>query len=227
MSSGGAASISCLIHSSALAASSGIGRTGKKRRKSAEGWGTMIFTAPHARIVLAALATQSSSANSANSGNPAVWIALAALLVSIALPLYLDSRQRPRVRVQISTLAVISGEDDRRYYQVSAINHGRSPVTINRMDLIYWTKAEKIDIHLGLPQQKFSYGESLPKELSPYANISFGVLQDDVHQMIGNLMAFGCVVRCLSQMDSRCFPDGHCASIRNRNHPTNHSGWRT
>jgi hypothetical protein len=33
--------------------------------------GTLIFIAPHARIVLSALAAQSGSAN---SGNPAVWI---------------------------------------------------------------------------------------------------------------------------------------------------------
>jgi len=116
-----------------------------------------------------------------------VWIAAAALVVSFALPLFLDSRQKPRVRVRISTLLVISDKDELRYYMVSAINHGRSAVTINRMDLIYWTKAQKIDIHLGLPQQTFPRGPNLPKELNPYSNISFGVLQDDVHQMIEKL----------------------------------------
>jgi hypothetical protein len=146
--------------------------------------GVMTFIVPHAAVVPAALAAHSGSAN---SNNPAVWIAAAALIVSFALPLYMDSRQRPRVRVRISTLLVISGEDERRYYEVSAINHGRSTVTINRMDLIYWTKAHKIDIHLGLPQQTFPRGENLPKELSPYSNISFGVLQDDVHRLIGEL----------------------------------------
>src|SRR5579864_8098280 len=116
-----------------------------------------------------------------------VWIAAAALFVSFALPLFLDSRQVPRVRVRISTLIVISDKDERGYYEVSAINRGRSSVTINRMDLIYWTKAQKIDINLGLPQQIFPRGPSLPKELNPYSNISFGVLQDDVHRMIGKL----------------------------------------
>jgi hypothetical protein len=144
----------------------------------------MIFIAPHARIVLSALTAHSGSAN---SGNPAVWIAGAALIVSVALPLYLDGRQRPRVRVRISTLLVISGEDERRYYEVSAINHGRSAVTINRMDLIFWTKAQRIDVNVGLPQQKFPHGENLPKPLNPYSNISFGVLQNDVHQAIGKL----------------------------------------
>jgi hypothetical protein len=97
----------------------------------------MLLIAPHSHIVLAA------HSGNANSGNPAVWIAAKALLVSIALPLYLDSRQRPRVRVRISTLLVISGQDQRRYYEVPAINHGRSAVTINLMDLIYWAKAQK------------------------------------------------------------------------------------
>jgi hypothetical protein len=126
----------------------------------------MLFIAPHAHIVLAA------HSGNANSGNPAVWIAATAILVSIALPLYLDSRQRPRVRVRISTLLVISGQDERRYYEVSAINHGRSAVTINLMDLIYWTKAQKMEIQVGLPQQAFPRGPNLPKELNPYSNVS-------------------------------------------------------
>jgi hypothetical protein len=113
-----------------------------------------------------------------------VWIAAAALVVSFALPLFLDSRQKPRVRVRISTLLVLSDKDEHRYYEVSAINHGRSAVTINRMDLIYWTKAQKLDIHVGLPQQTFPRGPNLPYELNPYSNVSFGVLQDDVHQII-------------------------------------------
>src|SRR5579864_4432146 len=116
-------------------------------------------------------------------GAMTVWIAAAALVVSLTLPLFLDSRQVPRIRVRISTLIVISGKDEHRYYEVSAVNHGRSAVTINRMDLIYWTKARKLDIHVGLPQQNFPRGENLPKELNPYSNISFGVLQDDVHQL--------------------------------------------
>lgn len=144
----------------------------------------MILTAPHAHIVSSATAAH---AVSTNSGNPAVWIAGAALIVSIALPLYLDSRQRPRIRVRISTLLVISNEGEHRYYEVSAINYGRSAVIINRMDLIFWTKAQRIDVTVGLPQQKFPRGEDLPKPLNPYSNISFGVLQKDVHQMIGEL----------------------------------------
>jgi hypothetical protein len=144
----------------------------------------MILTAPHARIAFSAIAAHSGSAD---SGNPAVWIAGAALIVSIALPLYLDGRQRPRVRVRISTLLVISSEDERRYYEVSAVNRGRSTVTINRMDLIFWTRAQRIDVNVGLPQQRFPRGENLPKPLDPYSNISFGVLQKDVHQMIGEL----------------------------------------
>lgn len=144
----------------------------------------MTFIAPHAAVVTAAFASHSGSAN---TGNPAVWIAAAALGVSFALSLFLDSRQKPRVRVRISTLLVISGKDERRYYEVSAINHGRSAATINRMDLVYWTKARRIDIHIGLPQQAFPRGPDLPKELNPYSNILFGVLQDDVHQAIGEL----------------------------------------
>jgi len=136
-----------------------------------------------------------------------VWIAAAALVVSFALPLFLDSRQKPRVRVRISTLLVISDKDELRYYMVSAINHGRSAVTINRMDLIYWTKAQKIDIHLGLPQQTFPRGPNLPKELNPYSNISFGVLQDDVHQRIGKLDGVRRSTACLD-------PYGRRSSVR-------------
>jgi hypothetical protein len=144
----------------------------------------MVLTAPPVHIMFSTIAAHTGNAD---SGNPAVWIAGAALIVSIALPLYLDGRQRPRVRVRISTLLVISGEDERRYYEVFAINHGRSAVTINRMDLIFWTKTQGIDVHVGLPQQKFPRGENLPKSLNPYSNISFGVLQKDVHQIIGEL----------------------------------------
>jgi hypothetical protein len=116
-----------------------------------------------------------------------MWIAVVALIVSFALPLFLDGRQAPRVRVRISTLLVISDKDERRYYEVSVINHGRSAVTINRMDLTFWARAQKIDIQVGLPQQTFPRGERLPYQLDPYSNVSFGVLQNDVHQAIGEL----------------------------------------
>jgi hypothetical protein len=147
----------------------------------------MIFISPHACMALALLAHSASTSGGSGTDSASVWIAGAAVIVSIALPLFLDRRQAPRVHVRLGTMVVITDQEDLRYYQVSAINRGRSAVFINRMELSYWKKAEPDEVRLALPQRKFPRGPELPYQLSPYSDVSFGILQSDVHELLGKL----------------------------------------
>jgi hypothetical protein len=78
--------------------------------------------------------------NTMNAGldSIAIYIAVAALITSIVLPLFLDSRQSPKVSVRISRLVYFDPQSNAtEYYAVSAINHGRSEVQINQVNVSY------------------------------------------------------------------------------------------
>ena len=92
--------------------------------------------APNAGTGVAARARM----NTMNAGldSIAIYIAVAALITSIVLPLFLDSRQSPKVSVRISRLVYFDPQSNAtEYYAVSAINHGRSEVQINQVNVSY------------------------------------------------------------------------------------------
>lgn len=132
-----------------------------------------------------ALATSSGSRESGGGPNIAILISLAALLVSIFLPLYLDSRQSPRVNVRISRLVHFDQQSDAiEYYVVSAINHGRSVVEINQVNISFM-KRDGGGTEIFLTLLDFGLGPSLPYILNPYSNTYFGVVQNQVNEKIG------------------------------------------
>ena len=138
---------------------------------------SLVAIAAHRRITAASGGSGSDSAS--------LWIALAALVVSIALPLILDSRQTPRVRVRIQPVAVVTEENAFEYYQVSAINRGRSAVVVNKMQLSIRTKPDREETYLGLPSRQFPRGPQLPHQLDPYSDVSLAILKKDADELIG------------------------------------------
>jgi hypothetical protein len=125
------------------------------------------------------------SAHSSGGINLAIWISLAALLVSAVLPLYLDRRQSPQVTVRVSRLVHLNPQNDvTDYYIVSAINHGRSEVQINQINISYLEKGGSGEEVFLLSDFKrgpgFEQGLGLSYSLGPYSNAYFGVIQGEV-----------------------------------------------
>jgi hypothetical protein len=109
-----------------------------------------------------------------------LWISLAALLVSIVLPLYLDNRQAPRVRVHIRRY-VLGSDNMKLYYAVVALNRGRSSVFVNQVNFSYSTKAHGREVYI-LPQ--IERGPDLPHGLGPYSDASFSTSEIDASELV-------------------------------------------
>jgi hypothetical protein len=120
------------------------------------------------------------SGSGSNSANLSLWIALTALIVSIGLPLYLDSRQAPRVRVHVRRY-VLASDNMKIYYAVVALNRGRSSVFVNQVDFSYSTKSHPREVYI-LPQ--IERGPDRPHELGPYSDASFSTSEIDASEII-------------------------------------------
>ena len=133
--------------------------------------------------------------SSSNTGGIAIGISVAALIVSMALPLFLDSRQPPRVSARLSRLVELrpGGRDD-HFYQVSAINRGRAEVIINHVSLSYVKNWKAGEVFLMLSDSDFVRGPGLSHRLTPYSDVSFGVAQERVHRALYGDM--NCRIRC-------------------------------
>lgn len=115
----------------------------------------------------------------------AIWISAGALAVSMVLPLYLDSRLSPRVSVRTSRLVQLDQEwNATEYYVVSAINHGRSEVLINQVNISFTEKGgHGREVFVALLD--FKLGPSLPHRLGPYSDTYFGVTVEQVDIKLG------------------------------------------
>jgi hypothetical protein len=124
-----------------------------------------------------------------NSTSIAVVTALVALAVSIILPLYLDSRQSPRVSVRVSRLVHFDSEMNATdYYVVSAINHGRSQVQINQVNISYIKRGWDC-IEVFLPFLDFERSPSFPHTLGPYSDTAFYITQRSIGNSLNDLKA--------------------------------------
>lgn len=122
--------------------------------------------------------------NSSSGINIAIWISLAALLVSVTLPLLLDARQSPRVIVRIGRSVHFDHEwNATEFYMISAINHGRSEVQINQVDVSYTTRSSQGE-EVFLTFLDFAIKPDLPYTLAPYANTSFSITREQVDQKL-------------------------------------------
>jgi hypothetical protein len=149
--------------------------------------GHMKFAALGPWITLAVHSTQMErrSENFGTGVGIAIWISVAALIVSIALPLYLDSRQSPHVSVRISSLVAIDSEHNViDYYVISALNRGRATVLINQVNLSYIAHGAHVEVFL--PALNFTLGPELSHTLGPYSDVTFGVSQEEVNSRIGD-----------------------------------------
>jgi hypothetical protein len=90
----------------------------------------IFFTDYHQWAHGFAIVSKHAPRSATNDGAVSLWVASAALAVSIVLPLYLDSRQVPRVHVRVRRY-VLASDDWKVYYAVVVINRGRSSVAIN------------------------------------------------------------------------------------------------
>jgi hypothetical protein len=122
-----------------------------------------------------------------NSDSIAILISVGAFIVSIALPLFLDSRQSPKVSVRISRVVYFDPKwNATECYVISAINHGRSEVQINQVNVSYIKKG-KHGVEVFLPFLDFRTDPNLPHTLAPYSDVSFAVTQEQVNELIGDL----------------------------------------
>ena len=122
-----------------------------------------------------------------NSTTVTIAISLVALAISISLPLYLDSRQSPKVSVRISRL-VFFGPDMNAsdQYAISAINHGRSQVQINQVNISYIKKGRD-HTEIFLPFTDFQRSPELPFTLAPYSDTVFYVFQSSVSSKLNDV----------------------------------------
>ena len=130
---------------------------------------------------------ESASHGLINSTTVTISIALAALIISIILPLYLDGRQSPRVSVRISRLVFFDQNmDASEECVISAINHGRSQVQINQVNISYikkgWDHTEVF-----LPFTDFNRSPELPCTLTPYSDIAFYFPQSFISTRLKNV----------------------------------------
>ena len=125
--------------------------------------------------------------SSSSTGNIAILISISALVVSIILPLYLDSRQSPRVRVRISRLVHFDPQfNSTKYYVISTINNGRSGVQINHVNVSFTKRGERGN-EVFLTFLDFKLCPDLPYMLGPYSNTSFAVAQAQVNEKLDDL----------------------------------------
>jgi hypothetical protein len=130
----------------------------------------------------------------------AVWISIIALISSVTVPLFLDQRQAPRVRARISPLVALANKDVREYISISAVNRGRSSVTVNQIKLSYWSPKDRKEVILVILSPEFEYGSGLPHKLEPYSNASFGILGSKVLEMLPDVP--GVRVRALLELSN-------------------------
>jgi hypothetical protein len=141
----------------------------------------VIFSVVHHQCV-SGLAEHSKHGSGSSSGiDVSLWIAIAALLVSIVLPLYLDSRQAPRVRVHVRRY-ILASDNMKTYYAVMVLNRGRSSVFVNQVNFSYSTKTHPREVYI-LPQ--IERGPDRPHELGPYSDASFSTSEIDASDLIG------------------------------------------
>src|SRR5690348_16651514 len=121
-------------------------------------------------VFVCASQAKSSSPSLINSTTVTIAVSLIALAISIILPLYLDSRQSPKVNVRISRLVFFDPDMNALdQYAISAINHGRSQVQINQVNVSYIKKGrDRTEIFL--PFMDFPRSPELPHTLAPYSD---------------------------------------------------------
>lgn len=98
-------------------------------------------------------------------------VSAAALLVSVALPLALDSREAPHIRL-VGQRALVFAEGGGSAYALHVFNGGRAPV-----DIVGWgmTGEGHRDPrrHPGFANGTPGGNESLPTTVAPYSSVSF------------------------------------------------------
>jgi hypothetical protein len=140
-------------------------------------------------------ANQGKSPDSANTSDIALGLSIAAVIVSVTLPLYLDNRQPPRVRVRISRITHFPQDGGAvPYYLIFAINSGRSGVGINQLNVSYIIKGKYYEVFV--PFLDFSLGPGLPPpgnlgqplhNLDPYSSVAFWVPMSQVNKSLGDV----------------------------------------
>jgi hypothetical protein len=115
-----------------------------------------------------------------------VITSLVALLVSIWLPLFLDRRHDPRVRVRGSK-AEAFGEDDTgfggRCYLITVANRGRSPIKVR-----HWGWILEGTANVSLLPERVPHGSKphLPAVAGPHDMIRCAIDLDDTEQILHN-----------------------------------------
>jgi hypothetical protein len=119
-----------------------------------------------------------------NSTTVAICISLAALIVSIILPLLLDRRQAPRLTVRIGRIVFLDLDGSTvECYAITAINHGRSRVTINQVSFSYIHKGRG-GLEIFLMSTPLVRSPSVPHVVEPYANTAFHIEQDSIRDQL-------------------------------------------
>ena len=143
---------------------------------------------PGSLALVAAYGSQVRSGSHSSGGvSIAILISVAALIVSVILPLYLDSRQSPRVSVRISRLIHFDPDwNAAEYYVVSAINHGRTEVQINQVNISFIKRGGRGE-EVFLTFLAFKLCPDLPHTLGPYSDASFAAAHEKVNEQIDKI----------------------------------------
>lgn len=118
-------------------------------------------------------------------GPPSLGISIVALVVSIALPLYLDSRQKPRISVIVDSGLWRTGNDERvcRCYRVVVLNRGRIAIGITRIML---SSTRRVLGKEKFYMSQFDVSPQLPHELGPYSTATFMIEEQKTRKLLGS-----------------------------------------